>query len=108
MKLTRQIQDILVLKTVNRMTTDRVLIIWSSGESDLFEFDAETDQFYYLESEKTREHDSKLTGYDHNPTLKLLVTSDNTGIIRIWTEQKKFLREIKFPTPVDSVCFLNP
>lgn len=27
--------------------------------------------------------------------------------MRIWTSEKKFLREINFPNPVDSVCFLK-
>jgi hypothetical protein len=37
------------------------------------------------------------------------VTSDHSGIIRIWSAKKKFLREIKFPPEhqIDSVCFVN-
>ena len=27
--------------------------------------------------------------------------------MRIWNLDKKFLREIQFPTPIDSACFLN-
>ena len=35
------------------------------------------------------------------------MTSDAHGNIRIWNKDKKFMREIIFPHPVDSVCFLN-
>jgi len=48
-----------------------------------------------------------LTGADFNKKLQLLVTSDTKGAIRIFNREKKFLREIQFPNPVDSICFLN-
>lgn len=35
------------------------------------------------------------------------MTGDKNGSIRIWTRDKKFLREILFPDQIDSVCFLN-
>ena len=36
------------------------------------------------------------------------MTSDIKGAIRVWTHEKKFVREIQLPNPVDSICFLNP
>lgn len=81
--------------------------MFTTGESDLFEFDSDTNQLYYLETEKSREHDRQLTGFDYNAALGLIATADVSGSVRVWTKDKKFLREIMFPTPVDSICFLN-
>jgi hypothetical protein len=39
--------------------------------------------------------------------LQLIVTGDINGNVRIWNRDKKFLREVKFPSRVDCVCFLN-
>jgi len=60
-----------------------------------------------LETEKSREHDCHLTGFDYLPKRGYMVTSDTNGAIRIWNKEKKFLREIQFPNTVDSICFLN-
>lgn len=38
---------------------------------------------------------------------RLIVTSDTSGSIKIWSLEKRFLREISFPHAIDSVCFLN-
>ena len=42
--------------------------------------------------------------------MKLMVTSDKSGCLRIWNNRKRFLREIRFPQnhPIESVCFINP
>jgi len=60
-----------------------------------------------MESEKSKEHEAPLTGLDYNRKLGLLVSSCEGGSIRIWSPDKKFLREIAFPHKVDSVCFFN-
>ena len=60
-----------------------------------------------MESEKSKEHEAPLTGLDYNRKLGLLVSSCAGGSIRIWSPDKKFLREIAFPHKVDSVCFFN-
>ena len=39
--------------------------------------------------------------------MDLLVSSCEGGSIRVWSLDKKFLREIAFPHRVDSVCFFN-
>lgn len=44
---------------------------------------------------------------DSNPHRRLIVTSDNGGSVKIWSLEKRFLREIQFPKQIDSVCFLN-
>jgi WD40 repeat protein len=86
---------------------ERFLVVFTTGESELFEWSNVDDSLTWIESEKAREHDCDLAGYDYNPTLKLLVTGDRNGSIRIWNRDKKFLREILFPDQIDSVCFLN-
>ena len=35
------------------------------------------------------------------------MTSCANGTVRIWSQDKQFLREITFPHAVDSVCFFN-
>ena len=81
--------------------------MFKSGESELFEFDSIDDSLYWLETERSREHDCPLSGADYNAKLQLLVTADINGTVRIWTKEKKFLREIQLPNPIQSVCFLN-
>jgi hypothetical protein len=38
--------------------------VYTTGESDLFEFDSSDDSLSWIESEKAREHDCQLTGCD--------------------------------------------
>ena len=87
--------------------TDRFLIIFKTGESELFEYSGENEELYHLENEKQKEHDTTVTGCDSNKFVNLLVTSDSNGMVRIWNLDKRFLREIQFPHSVDGVCFLN-
>lgn len=90
-------------------STDRFFVIFKPGTTDAFEFRGNDDHLYFLNVQSSKEHDESLTGFDWLKSLKLIVTSDKTGCIRIWSDQKKFIREIKFPAnhPIDSVCFLN-
>lgn len=118
-RLNRDIEDIYVfLSTEVRADFDRFMLIFKTGESEIFEWNnntvlkvdgvlTKTEVLLYVEQEKQREHDSPLTGYDYNKFVNLLVTSDSAGMLRLWTRDKKFIREIQFPHPIDSVCFLN-
>lgn len=97
------------------------MIIFKSGESELFDFEignkvtyAEGEEansanahLFLVENEKQKEHDCKVTGVDSNKDARLMVTSDIGGSVKIWSLEKRFMREIQFPHPVDSVCFLN-
>ena len=83
------------------------MIIFTTGESELFEFDIASDKLFWLETEKDCEHDCRVTGFDFNVQRQLIVTCDQKGAIRIWNRDKRFLREISFPTKIDSVSFLN-
>lgn len=42
------------------------MVIFTTNESELFEFDSETNSLYWLESEKSREHDAEIAGCDYN------------------------------------------
>lgn len=73
----------------------------------MFEFDSSKDELFWIEGEKSKEHDSGLAGCDFNLKLGLIVTADVNGVVRLWTKNKKFIREIQFPGLIDSVAFLN-
>lgn len=83
----------------------------TAGVTDLFEFRSSDMSFYNLklDVQEAKEHDLPLTGYDWLQSLRIFVTADRSGVIRIWSDSKKFLREIKFPSthPIDSVSFMN-
>jgi len=102
--------------------SDRILIIFQSGESEMFDFElddnvvrqegedyngANNAHLYLVENEKQKEHDSTVTGVDSSKYVRLIVTSDSGGSIKLWSLEKRFMREIVFPHPIDSVCFLN-
>lgn len=107
-KIEKDICDAMVITSPKESTTiERFLLIFKSGESEIFEFDSADNSLHWIESEKTREHDTQLTGFDYNSTLGLILTADQGGNIKVWTRSKKFLREFTLPTRVDSVCFLN-
>lgn len=84
---------------------DRIWLGFESGDQEVFQFDGQ--DLYQIQSEKQKEHEAPLTALDYNKNLGLTITSDESGIIRIWDQDKKFLREIVFPHRVDSVCFYN-
>ena len=106
-KIKKTVQRVVVLTQTNASDYERFLVIFSSGESELFEFSKVDDSLTWIESEKTREHDCELRGCDFNIKLGLIVTADKNGVIRIWTHEKVFLREIQFPDEIESLCFLN-
>ena len=101
--------------------SDRIIAVFRSGESELFDFEIGGEvqlmegeepnpanaHLYLIESEKQKEHDCKITGVDTSRYAGLIATSDVSGSIKIWTLEKRFMREIIFPHQVDSVCFLN-
>ena len=62
---------------------------------------------FVIDNEKQKEHDAKVTGVDSSRHVRLIVTSDLGGNIKLWSLDKRFMREIHFPDPVDGVCFLN-
>ena len=53
------------------------------------------------------EHDEKVTTIDTHYGLKLIVSGDVGGLIKIWNYRRQLIREIKFTEPISAVCFLN-
>eukprot|EP00347_Sterkiella_histriomuscorum_P004241 403361206 len=87
------------------MCDDLIIKVWTI---DAAEKKINQVKIYRQETDKTKEHDSSLTGLDYHPLLQLLVTSCTEGLIKIWKMPKKILvKEIKFPGKIDSVCFRN-
>ena len=86
---------------------DRFWLGFQSGDQEVFQYDGESQMLHLIESEKQKEHEAPLTGLDYHRKLGYVVTSCEGGTIRIWNREKKFLREIMFPSRIDSVCFGN-
>lgn len=42
-----------------------------------------------------------------NPSNGIMASADESGMIKIWNEHKYFIREIQFPEPVLSLCFVD-
>ncbi|CDW84829.1 UNKNOWN [Stylonychia lemnae] len=120
-----QMQIYRPIKYLVNIMNDYVLFAFESGDFEIFEVQASFGlvrqmtldpkrQFVqqqqvrvnHLEAEKSKEHDSPLTGVDYHEGLNLLVTSCQEGIIKIWRMPYKIMiKEVKFPSRVDSVCF---
>lgn len=88
-------------------TADRIWLGFQSGDQEVFLYDGASEQLQLIESEKQKEHEAPMTGFDYNRRLGYVVTCCEGGSIKIWTKEKKFLREIVFPHRIDSVCFAN-
>jgi WD40 repeat protein len=93
-RINKVIKNIIILTTKEVSHIERFLIIFTTGQSEIFEFNIKDDTFHYIESEKFREHECELSGFDYNVNLGLIVTADVRGFIRIWNRDKKFIREI--------------
>ena len=94
-KINKEIKDCIVFsKSGDSNKKERFMLVFKTGDTELFEFDVSEDKLYWLETAKDREHDCALSGADFNINLQLLVTSDVKGAIRVWNREKKFLREI--------------
>jgi len=75
---------------------DTSLFIWSRGKEML-----------KLNSSKMDDHDDRLSATDYHPVLGLYVSVGLDRYVRIFNLKKEMLKEIKFPQPVNAVCFLN-
>ena len=96
-KINKEVKDCIVFgkrEDAPDNSRERFLLVFKTGDTELFEFDASEDKLYWLEIGRDREHDCALSGADFNTSLQLLVTSDIKGAIRIWNRDKKFIREI--------------
>jgi len=48
---------------------DRFLVVFKSGDSEVFEWQQDSETLSWIETEKSREHDCALTGIDFSHTL---------------------------------------
>lgn len=53
------------------------------------------------------EHEENVTTIDTHSGLKLIVSGDSSGLIKLWNFKRQLIREIKFTEPISAVCFLN-
>ena len=73
------------------------MFLWEDGEKTL----------YRLNSDKIDEHEDELNSIDLLLGRNLVVTGAKDGLVKVWNIKKELVREIKFPEPISSVCFLN-
>lgn len=45
---------------------------------------------------------------NHLEPRGLFVTGGEDGYVKVWSNDKSLIREICFPEPINTVCFLNP
>ena len=73
----------------------------------MFYWEEHEKELYRLGSDKIDEHEDELQTIDMLKSRNLFVTGGKDGIIKVWNMRKQLIREIKFPEPITSVCFLN-
>ena len=83
-----------------------VFMGFKSGDTEMFEWDERSKEFFRLQQEKIDEHEEELVSLDMD-CRGLFVTGGRDGLVKIWNIKKELIREIKFPEPITSVCFLN-
>ena len=65
------------------------------------------DKLSKLSTDKTDEHEDRLTCCDTLLSKGMIVTGDKDGLVKIWNSKKQLIREIKFVGKINSVAFLN-
>lgn len=82
---------------------------FKTGFTELFHWEEDKKELYRLYSEyRLDEHEEDLTTIDMLQSRGLFVTGGQDCLIKVWNMRKEMIREIKFPEPITSVCFLNP
>lgn len=87
---------------------DSVLMIFKSGEAQLFKYDEDLGDLVFIRTETSFDHDRKVHDVESFPRLNLFITGSLDGYAKVWNVKKELIREIKFPEKVYSVSFLNP
>jgi WD40 repeat protein len=85
-----------------------VFMGFRTGDTEMFHWDEGAKELYRLVSDKVDEHEDELQSIDMLQSRRLFVTGARDGLIKVWNIKKELVREIKFPEPITSVCFLNP
>ena len=56
---------------------------------------------------KEQDHEDPITSIYVDSNSGRYVTSDNEGIVKVWTKDKQLIREVTFPEVVKSVMFID-
>ena len=56
---------------------------------------------------KMDDSEDKMTAITQATNNGFMASADNTGLIKIWTNQKMLLREIQFPEPINALRFIS-
>jgi WD40 repeat protein len=87
---------------------DLLLFGFASGDSWLFRYDAGAEALMCIYEEKHHEHEEELKTLDCIPESGLFISGGQDGLVKIWNSAKELVREIKFPEPIESACFMSP
>lgn len=53
------------------------------------------------------EHNDEVTCIDYHSAMKLIVSGDSSGLIKVWNFRRVLVREILFTEPIAALSFLN-
>ena len=56
---------------------------------------------------KNNDHEDELTAICISPSNGIMASADQTGLIKIWNNQKSLIREIQFPDAIFSLIFVD-
>ncbi|CDW78455.1 wd repeat-containing protein 87 [Stylonychia lemnae] len=106
-----------------KICNNLIFVGFKTGDTEMFLWDEEhkEKEFYRLNCDKIDEHEDELQSLDFLPKFLgseiqsqnkkyntgLFVTGAKDGLVKVWNVKKELIREIKFPEPITSVCFLN-
>lgn len=82
-----------------------LLLCFSSGNSEFLLWN--DSELCKLSTDKTDEHEDRITCCDTLLCKGMIVTGDKDGLVKIWNSKKQLIREIKFVGKINSVAFLN-
>jgi hypothetical protein len=60
-----------------------------------------------LETNKLNDHNVGMTCSDFHDELNIYVTGGLDQYVRVFNLKKELLKEVLFPQPVESICFMN-
>lgn len=96
----RQVSDM-------KINHNQIMICFKTGDTEMLLWEDNEKELYRLNCEKMDEHEDYLEGVDFLYGHGLFVTGGKDGCVKVWNTKKELVREIKFPEPITSVCFLN-
>jgi hypothetical protein len=73
---------------------NQLMMCFESGDTEMLLWDEQTKNLLKLKSDKSDEHENKLTCGDVLTAKGLIITGDQSGLIKIWNFKKQLIREI--------------